>query len=273
MSDAGADSRSDAILLEIEDGIAWVTFNEPTVRNALTPALRLRFAEIFPRLEYDDAVRCVVVRGAGDHFMAGGDIRLMQTRLEMPANERQRAITDGLHALHRSLISIRRMGKPVIASVQGAAAGFGLGLVGACDMAIAAEDAFFTLAYCHIGASPDGGTSYFVARSVGMKQQFELAFLGERFTAERARELGLVNFVVPRADLDAETRKLAQRLAAGPTRAFAHTKALFNASGYLGLEAHLQMEAERIAESMTTEDHAEGVRAFMEKRTPQFEGD
>ncbi|MCY4500522.1 MAG: enoyl-CoA hydratase-related protein, partial [Alphaproteobacteria bacterium] len=105
----------------------------------------------------------------------------------------------------------------VIASVRGAAAGFGLGLVAACDLAIAADDAFFTLAYCHIGASPDGGSSYFLARTLGMKQAMELALLGDRFGADRALELGILNRVVPAADLEAETRALAERLANGPT--------------------------------------------------------
>ena len=108
------------------------------------------------------------------------------------------------------------MGKPVIASVRGAAAGFGVGLVAACDLAIASSKAFFTLAYCHIGASPDGGSSYFLGRTLGMKQQMELAFLGDRFSSERAEELGIVNWVVPDEELDAETHKLAVRLPAAP---------------------------------------------------------
>ncbi|MEQ9124414.1 MAG: enoyl-CoA hydratase-related protein, partial [Alphaproteobacteria bacterium] len=160
----------------------------------------------------------------------------------------------------------------VIASVQGAAAGFGLSLVAATDLAIAADDAVFTLAYCHIGASPDGGASYFLGRTLGMKQQMELAFLGDRFGAEKAKELGIVNWVVPKADLAAETAKLARRLAHGPTRAYANAKALFNQSNHLTMESQLQMEAERIADSMSTDDHAEGVSAFLEKRKPNFVG-
>ncbi len=245
---------SEPVLLDIANGIATVTLNAPEVRNALTSELRTKFRYIVGDLEFNDDVRCVIIKGAGDHFMAGGDIRVMQDRLKMP------------------LFAIRRMGKPVIASIQGAVAGAGMGLVGCCDLAIAADDAIFTLAYCHIGASPDGGSSYFLGRTLGMKQQMELAFLGDRFGPDKAKELGIVNWVVPRADLVAETGKLARRLADGPTHAFANAKRLFNATNHLTMESQMQMEGELIADSMCTEDHAEGVAAFMGKRKPVFKG-
>lgn len=264
---------ADKVAVDIDaDGVAWVTLNEPAVRNALSPELRAQFVERIPPLEFDESVRCVVIQGAGDHFMAGGDIRIMQDRLAMDASERSRTIVAGLHDLHHAIFAIRRMPKPVIASVQGAAAGFGLSLVAATDLALAADDAVFTLAYCHIGASPDGGSSYFLGRTLGMKQQMELAFLGERFSAEKAKELGIVNWVTPKADLAAETAKLAKRLAHGPTRAYANAKTLFNASNHLSMESQLGLEAEKIADSMATEDHAEGVAAFLGKRKPVFKG-
>jgi len=266
-------ASTDKVAIEIDDdGVAWVTLNEPEERNALSPQLRAEFTARIPPLEFDKSVRCVVIRGAGDHFMAGGDIRIMRERLEMDADERARTIVSGLHDLHLAITALRRMPKPVIASVKGAAAGFGLSLVGAADLAIAADDAVFTLAYCHIGASPDGGASYFLGRTLGMKQQMELAFLGDRFGAERAKDLGIVNWVCPAENLAAETAALAKRLAHGPTRAYANAKALFNASNHLSLESQLQMEAERIADSMSTADHAEGVSAFLEKRKPKFQG-
>lgn len=263
---------TDPILLDVTDGIATVTLNQPEVRNALTPELRVALRETLGALEFNDDARCVVIQGAGDHFQAGGDIRAMVDRLELSDTERRQAILEGIHMLHLPLFAIRRMGKPVVASIQGGVAGFGIGLAASCDLAIAADDAFFTLAYCHIGASPDGGSSYFVGRTLGMKHQMELALLGERFPAERARELGLVNWVVPKADLAAETKKLATKLANGPTRAYANSKALFNQVHHLSMESQLQMEAERMADSMLTEDHREGIKAFMQKRKPVFKG-
>jgi 2-(1,2-epoxy-1,2-dihydrophenyl)acetyl-CoA isomerase len=267
------DVNEDKVVVEINaDGVAWVTLNEPTVRNALSPALRQQFCERIPPLEFNADVRCVVIQGAGEHFMAGGDIRVMKERLEWPSHERSQRIVAGLHDVNHAIFALRRMPKPVIASIRGAAAGFGLSLVGAADLAIAADDAVFTLAYCHIGASPDGGASYFLGRTLGMKQQMELAFLGDRFGPDRAKELGIINWVVPKADLQSETDKLATRLAKGPTRAYANAKALFNATNHLSMESHLQMEAERIADSMSSDDHAEGVRAFLEKRQATFRG-
>ena len=263
---------SEPVIVRVEDGIAHVTLNEPEVRNALTPAMRAAFIEAIHRIEFDEGIRCVVLRGAGDHFMAGGDIRTMRKRIEMDKPELRRTVLEGVTAIHMPIMAIRRMRKPVIASIQGAVAGFGIGLVGACDLAIAADDAFFTLAYCHIGASPDGGSSYFVARNLGLKQQMELALLGERFGAEKAKEMGLINWVVPRAQLEAETAKLAGRLASGPTVAYANAKTLFNEAHANSIEQQLQREGELIADSMCTEDHAEGVRAFLEKRKPVFRG-
>jgi 2-(1,2-epoxy-1,2-dihydrophenyl)acetyl-CoA isomerase len=263
---------TEPVSVTIEGGVGTISLNQPESRNALTPALRNALMDAVPQLAHDPAVRCVVLRGNGGHFMAGGDIKTMKTRLEATPAARTRNVTDGLGLLHNSIYLLRRMNKPVIASIRGAVAGFGIGMVGSCDLAIAADDAFFTLAYCHIGASPDGGSSFFVARTMGMKHAMELALLGDRFDAQRAKEIGLVNWVVPTAELDAETAKLATRLANGPTHAYANAKKLFNAAYESTMETQLQMEAELIADSMTTEDHAEGVAAFLAKRKPVFKG-
>ena len=162
------------------------------------------------------------------------------------------------------------MSKPVVAAVQGAAAGVGLSLVLASDLAIAAEDAFFATGYIHLGTSPDGGLTATLARVVGLKRAAELMMLGERFDASRAVELGLVNRIVPPAALDADAMALAARLASGPTHAYGRTKALLQATLGDAFDAQLRRETESFAACAATEEFVEGVRAFLEKRRPDF---
>ena len=263
---------NDTLLLDIEDGVATLTLNRPDALNALNADMIAALGEAVPRLETDPAVRCVVLRGAGEHFMAGGDLKEFRGHLEKPAEDRRRQFEAMIHRLHPAIISLRRMPKPVMVSLRGAAAGFGLSLSLAADLAIAAEDAYFTLAYCLIGTSPDGGGSFQLPRIVGLRKAMEIALLGDRFDAETAKDLGIVNWVVPAADLEAETAKLARRLAAGPARAFANTKRLLNQSLDRPLEAQLQAEAESFADCAATADFAEGIAAFVEKRKPSYEG-
>ncbi len=263
---------TEAILLEVREGVATVTLNRPEVLNALSDDMIAALVEVMTRLEADEATRCVVLRGAGDHFMAGGDIKGFHGHLTAAPAERSAHFRAKIHKLHPAIVAIRRMPKPVVASLRGAAAGFGLSLALATDLAIAAEDAFFTLAYCRIGTSPDGGSSYHLPRLVGLRKAMEIALLGDRFDAETARSLGLVNWVVPNDDLEAETAKLAARLARGPGHALGQTKALLNASFGNSLEAQLALEAESFASCAATQDFAEGVTAFIEKRSPNFTG-
>jgi len=262
-----------AVLTAVSDGICVITLNRPESRNALSRDLTLRLCESVFAAEHDAAVRCVVIRG-GQHFMAGGDLKAFNDEILGGTAAETRAAFDRLFRdAHPLIMSLRRMPKPVIASVAGSAAGFGLSLMMACDLAIAAHDAVFTLAYSLIGASPDGGSTYALPRIVGSRKAMEIALLGERFDAATAERLGLVNRVVPADALEAETMGLARRLAAGPTAAYGRTKALLNASFASSLEGQLQREAEFFAEGATGHDFAEGVRAFIEKRKPGFKGD
>jgi 2-(1,2-epoxy-1,2-dihydrophenyl)acetyl-CoA isomerase len=263
---------NDHISLDIQDHIATITLNRPEARNALSPEMRTGLAEFTAQVEFDPDVRCVVLRGAGGHFMAGGDVKSFQRRQSLAPEQRKREVLQGLHLLHYALYRIRRMPKPVLASVEGAAAGAGVSLMLACDLAIASEDAFLILAYANIGLSPDGSSTYFLPRLLGLRRAMEMTLLPERMGARAAQEWGLVNRVVPAGDLAAETRALAERLANGPTVAYGRAKQLLESSFTTSLETQLEREGAAIADCMATEDHVEGVNAFVEKRTPRFVG-
>src|SRR4051812_31548679 len=243
-----------AVLAAHEAGVATLTLNRPRALNALDRDLTLALVERVLAAEHDPAVRCLVLRG-GEHFMAGGDLKWVSTLVEGRSSAENRVQFEALiHEGHNVILSLRRMPKPVIASVRGAAAGFGMSLMMACDLAIAADSAYFTLAYTSIGVSPDGGSTFALPRTVGRKKAMEIALLGERFDAATAERLGLVNRVVPAAALDEETSKLAARIASGPTAAYARTKVLLNASLEHSLETQLQREAEAFAQCASEPD-------------------
>lgn len=261
---------NDSLLLEVRDGVATLTLNRPDSLNALDADMKEAMGEAIPRLANDETVRCVVIRGAGAHFMAGGDLKGFHGFMDQPPEARHAHFRETIHKLHPNIVALRTMPKPVVASVRGAAAGFGLSLVMAADLAIAADDAFFTLAYCRIGTSPDGGGSYHLPRIVGLRKAMEIALLGDRFDAATAHRLGLVNYLVPAAELEAETEQLARRLADGPAEALGRTKALLMGSLDSTLEEQLAAEADSFAACAATDDFAEGVAAFVGKRAARF---
>lgn len=260
------------ILAEVEDGIGTITLNRPEALNALSPEMGEGLIEWTARFERDRGVRCVVIRGAGEHFMAGGDVKGFHKSLSEDRENHLAQLEMRVVRAHQTIYQLRRMAKPVLASVQGAVAGFGLSMILAADLAIAGDDAYFTLAYRHIGLSADGGATYFLPRIVGERRALEIALLGERFSAQKALELGILNWVVPRAALAQETATLARRLADGPTIALGKAKELIRASLDNSWDEQSHREAEALAAAAATEDHVEGVGAFIEKRQPVFKG-
>lgn len=259
---------SPPVLLAVEDAIARITFNRPGVLNALDEASILALKAVADRLSDMPHVRAVVVAGEGRAFLAGGDVSRFHA-----AGEEAPDLVDGLiQPFHQAILTLAALNAPVIASVQGAAAGGGLSLALACDLCIAADDARFNMAYARIGTSPDGGGTFHLPRLVGLRRAMELALLSTDIGAQEALALGLVNKVVPAADLKTETDALARRIASGPTLAFGRIKRLLRASFSHSLTEQLAAEREAFVGSAGTADFREGVAAFVEKRKADFKG-
>ncbi|RMF71041.1 MAG: enoyl-CoA hydratase [Acidobacteria bacterium] len=261
---------SDPVLYDVSDAVATITLNRPEQLNCLDLAMAARLARVLETAAWDSGVRAIVLTGAGGHFMAGGDINVFHEHL---GHGTQDDLVDAVRNFQRSAKLLRRAPKPVIAAVRGVCAGGGMSLMLACDLAIAADDATFSVAYTRIGAPPDGGLSFHLPRIVGIRRAMELALLSEKFDAARAFELSLVQKVVPADRLDAEVSALATRLAAGPTRAFARTKALINQSFSRDMSDQLEAELESFVNTFVgSPDFAEGIEAFLAKREPAFRG-
>jgi 2-(1,2-epoxy-1,2-dihydrophenyl)acetyl-CoA isomerase len=260
-----------AVSLSIADGLATIELNRPEALNAWNRALGDELLAAIRAVADDDAVRAVVIRGAGRAFSSGADLKDVATRETTPAGvpDLHRVLVESYHPI---IAGIRRMEKPVVAAVNGGAIGIGLSLALACDLVIAAESAYFLLAFVNIGLVPDGGSSLFVPARVGFARAAELALLGERVDAETAAAWGLINRVVPDADLPAETEALGRRLAAGPTRSYAGSKRQLNAMVYGRLDEQLELEARIQQEMASSTDFVEGVTAFVQKREPAFRG-
>jgi 2-(1,2-epoxy-1,2-dihydrophenyl)acetyl-CoA isomerase len=263
---------TESILLERQNGVATVTLNRPAALNAMDVPMAERLIEVLQEIERDSSLRAVILTGAGRAFLAGGDINTMVGLSQESPAVRQRAFEGIVRAFNPIALLLRRLPQPVIARVNGAAAGFGLTLVMACDLAIASQDANFSLAYARIGTTPDGGASWFLPRAVGAKRAAELALFGDRIDASEALALGLVNHVVPAQELEQAVDAMAQRLTEGPTIAHTGIKRLLNASETNALESQLEAETSSFARCAATSDFAEAVQAFMTKRQPEFKG-
>ncbi len=261
----------ETVLYAIEQGVATITLNRPARRNALTPTMLQALQARVVQAEQAEEVRALLIIGAGKGFCAGQDLTIFDGAVEPEA---VRAIVhDTVLNDYRPLIeSICRLEKPVIAAVNGVAAGAGASLALACDLRIMAEDASLLLAFSNIGLVPDAGASWFLTRLVGYSRAYEIAISGERVTAARCLALGLTNRVTDPNALLADAQQWAQALAQRPTIALGLTKRVMQQATQQALGAILVAEAELQAHAAMTADHREGVAAFAEKRPPVFTG-
>ncbi|MBI2620522.1 MAG: enoyl-CoA hydratase/isomerase family protein [Ignavibacteriales bacterium] len=252
----------------VQNGICTIVMNRPEVYNALNELMKKELNEAFKDAERDGSVRCVVIRGAGEKaFCSGQDLK------EHSNKETRRSLKESLEKSYNPLIRrMRTMEKPIIGMINGVAAGAGMSLALACDLRIMAESAKLIEVFIRIGLVPDSGSHWFLPRLVGMARAFEYAALGQDITATEAERVGLVNRVVPLADLEKTVGELAERLAKAPTKAIGLIKRTLNKALSSDLDALLDYEATIQEIASLTDDHREGVTAFLEKRPPQFRG-
>jgi 2-(1,2-epoxy-1,2-dihydrophenyl)acetyl-CoA isomerase len=259
----------ETVIWEQDGGVGRITLNRPDSLNAWTTEFGRELKQVVTADAADPSVRAVLVTGAGRGFSSGADLKEGFD----PAPDGMPDVRARLHELyHPIIVGLRELEKPVVAAVNGAAAGIGASLALACDLVLAAESAFFGLAFVNIGLMPDGGSTLFVPAAVGKARSFEMALLGERVPAAQALEWGLVNSVHPDAQLLAAANELVEGLAKGPTRSYASTKRALNQRFYPELAAQLELEADLQHVLARTRDFQEGVMAFISKREPAFQG-
>ncbi|WP_236692804.1 enoyl-CoA hydratase/isomerase family protein [Aneurinibacillus tyrosinisolvens] len=258
-------NTNEHLLIEVEDHVLFITLNRPDVLNAYSEEMIRGLLAAFDRAAGDEAIRAVVLTGAGRSFCAGGDVKSMSELSPLQVN--------GFVALLNDLVQkISELEKPVIAAVNGYAVGAGVCLALACDLVIAAEDSKFAVSFAQVGLIADGGGMFFLPRTLGTHRAKELLFTGKTISVEKAQDWGMVNEIYPADALREEVAKLARQLAHGPARAYAMIKKIANQSLTADLADILEMERATQTVMAMTDDHKEGVTAFKEKRVPRFTG-
>jgi 2-(1,2-epoxy-1,2-dihydrophenyl)acetyl-CoA isomerase len=263
----------ETIRIEIDGEIGTLTLDRPDALNAMSPELIAEFTEAAAWLADRAPLRALIVTGAGDRaFCAGGDVNWFRRGVEDDDVDLPSSVRRGAEVLHQGIVDFQRIPYPVIAAVNGAAAGAGFSLALACDLRIASEDSAFVIAYGRIGASPDGGMTYFLPRVVGPAMAKQLLLEDPMISPADALELGLVSYVVPADRLMDEARAKAEELAAKAPHYIRMSKLLANTSLDNSLTEHLQIERHGIADSMATDDLRDGVTAFFAGEQPEFKG-
>ena len=253
---------------DVDSGVATITLNRPEALNAMSPAMAKELHEVALQIDANNSVRAVILTGAGKAFCAGGDLGAF-----VAAGEQARTLILQMTGdLHLALSRLSRNRAPVIAAVNGTAAGAGFSLAMAADLAIAEEQAVFTMAYTNAGLSPDGSSTYFMPRKIGDRRTRELMLTNRLLTAPEALDWGVVNQVVEGGGALAAARVMATGMAQGPTEAYAQVKRLLDSSFSQSLETQMELEARAIADQVASVDGQEGMLAFVEKRKPQFRG-
>ena len=257
---------------KIDGPLATLTFTRPDKANAFHPRMAAAMRRCFLEVQHNSAVRCLLINGEGKHFMAGGDLEAIVNFDKISEVERSDIGEGVIHEYNVMVRTMQRLDVPVVASVQGGVAGAAVGFVGACDLVIAADSAFFWIAHVLHGGSIDGLTTFFTPRHIGLRNAMKLALLADRISGTEAAELGLISFVVPAADLATETDKLVQRLCVGPTKGYGKIKKLLYASFGNSMMEQGRMEAESYGEILHTDDVQHGLKAFFEHKKPEFKG-
>ena len=255
------------LIVERAGAIATITLNRPEALNALDLVMRRELAAVLDELEPDEAARVVVLTGAGGHFCAGGDVKTMRARRHSAAEGRAR-----VESLNRLVLRLVDFPKPTIAMVDGYAVGAGSNLALCCDLIVASDRAKFGELFWKIGLVPDGGGTWLLSRVVGLARAKELIFTADIIDAAEAARIGLVNRVVPAAELATTTRALAEKIAGGPPAVLRMAKHMVNRAATSALAAALDLEAFSQGIAISSEDHQEGLAAFFDKRTPKFTG-
>jgi 2-(1,2-epoxy-1,2-dihydrophenyl)acetyl-CoA isomerase len=257
-----------SLLFDVQSNVAHITLNRPDAANSINEEMGKDLMHAALHCDEDPEIRAVLISGAGKIFSGGGDLKAFLAQGDQ-LSYHIKEITTYLHA---AMSRLTRMDAPVVAAVHGAVAGAGMSIAIACDIVVAAETTRFTVAYTRAGLVPDGSSTYFLPRIVGLKRALELTLTNRIFSAQEALQWGLVTRVVPDNELLAQAKAIALQLASGPTRAYGVSKRLLHSGWAETLETQMENESQAIANSARTADAREGISAFLEKRPAKYKG-